>query len=117
MRVISLHLLPPMLNTTQLPSLSNIGKVLLLGSPYYRVPNSQRTFPFPVLFPGFFELPPTDNPHKRSSHIAKLLSIESGTRTGDFKKGSIPEVRAEPYGRASSRQGDEERTFDDEIPF
>jgi hypothetical protein len=57
-------------------SLSNIGKVLPLGSPCYRVPSSQRTFPFP-----------------------------------------IPEVRAEPYGRASSRQSDEERTFDAEIPF
>jgi hypothetical protein len=52
-------------------SLSIIGKVLPLGSPCYRVPSSQRTFPFLVLFPGFFELPPTDNPHKRSSHIAK----------------------------------------------
>jgi hypothetical protein len=85
-------------------SLSNIGKVLPLGSPCYRVPSSQRTFPFLALFPGFFELPPTDYPHKRSSHIAKLPSIDFGNQDRGFKEGPIPKSAPRESGPLISRR-------------
>jgi hypothetical protein len=60
-----------------LPRLAHIGKVMPIGGSSHFVPGVQRCFPLPVLFDRLTDLSSANDPHGKSSHIAKSKSSPS----------------------------------------
>lgn len=81
------------------PTIPNISETLPICTFGYFVPCVQRSTPFVVLFASFSNRLSADDPHEKSSHYAKIMSMGNlilGTRYGELTRnaqGIPPAVR------------------------